>query len=247
MKVSQYRTFQIIVISLCYTGYTCLRAILMGLSGRITRKWCDEELRRWLVRVLRSVKVTCTVINPYQIEPQSGQPTIIMCNHSSLYDIPLSYLAFPHHSIRMLSKKELSNIPLMGSAMVASEFPFVDRKNRTQAIKDLEQVKSLMKSGIVMWIAPEGTRSKDGKVAPFKKGAFITAIQTGATIIPMGIRGAYDILPARTHQFNLNQKAEIHIGKPIDASKFTLDEKEQLVQQVFECITDLVHKDEIVH
>ncbi len=245
MKVSKLRTFQIIVVSLLYTGYTCLRAILMGLSGRITRQWCDAELKRWFVRILRAVKVTCQVINPDNIEPLAGQPTIIMCNHSSLYDIPLSYTAFPNHSIRMLSKKELSKIPLMGSAMVASEFPFVDRKNRTQAIKDLEQVKTLMESGIVMWIAPEGTRSKDGKVAPFKKGAFITAIQTGATIIPMGIRGAFNILPARTHQFNLNQHAEIHIGKPIDASKFTLETKEVLIKRVFESMSRLVHPDKI--
>ena len=61
--------------------------------------------------------------------------------------------------------------------MTAAEFPFVDRKNRYQAIKDLAYAQQLMESGIVIWIAPEGTRSKDGKLAPFKKGAFITAIQ----------------------------------------------------------------------
>jgi 1-acyl-sn-glycerol-3-phosphate acyltransferase len=95
-------------------------------------------------------------------------------------------------------------------------------------------------SGIIMWIAPEGTRSKDGKLAPFKKGAFITAIQAKATIIPIGIRGAYDILPARTFQFNINQTAEVHIGKPIDASKFTLENKEKLLEEVFQSVKDLV-------
>ena len=91
-----------------------------------------------------------------------------------------------------------------------------------------------------MWIAPEGTRSKDGKLAPFKKGAFIMAISAKATIIPMGIRGAHHILPARTHQFNLNQTAEIHIGKAIDAGRFTLDNKEELIKEVFQSMQALV-------
>ena len=97
-----------------------------------------------------------------------------------------------------------------------------------------------MASGIIMWIAPEGTRSKDGKIAPFKKGAFITAINAKATIIPIGIRGAYDILPARTYQFNINQTAEVRIGQPIDASQFSLENKDELIQQVFQSIKNLV-------
>lgn len=172
------------------------------------------------------------MLNPHQVEPQAGEATIIMCNHSSLYDIPISYKVFPKHSIRMLAKKELSTIPLLGRAMTVAEFPFVNRKNHTQAIKDLEYVRELLESGIVMWIAPEGTRSKDGKVAKFKKGGFITAIEAKAKIIPIGIRGAFDILPARTYRFNINRTAEIHVGTPIDASEYTLENKEQLISRV---------------
>ncbi|HBI22472.1 MAG TPA: 1-acyl-sn-glycerol-3-phosphate acyltransferase, partial [Legionella sp.] len=194
----------------------------------------------WLKRVLKLVGIQVQVFNPYKVKTQIGQPTIIMCNHSSLYDIPLSLAAFPSNSLRMLAKKEMSRIPFMGRAMVAAEFPFIDRKNRHQAIKDLAFVQKLLESGIVMWIAPEGTRSKDGRIAPFKKGAFITAIQAKALIIPIGIRGASAILPARTHQLNLNQTAEVHIGKPIDASPYTLDNKEALIEQVFQSIKQLV-------
>ena len=128
----------------------------------------------------------------------------------------------------------------MGKGMTAAEFPFIDRKNRRQAIKDLQAVHELLASGIVMWIAPEGTRSKDGKIASFKKGAFITAIHAKAMIIPMGIRGAYEILPAKTFQLNINQTAEVHIGDPIDASQFSLDNKDELIAQVFHSIKTLV-------
>ena len=240
MKVSKLRTWWIIFLSGLFTINTTGRSVLKNLFGTTNRAWVDGTLHIWVRRILSLVKVKCVVINPHHVEPQAGQPTIIMCNHSSLYDIPLSLQAFPKHSIRMLAKKEMSRIPIVGKGMTAAEFPFIDRKNRRQAIKDLQCVQALLASGIILWIAPEGTRSHDGKLAPFKKGAFITAIQAKATIIPMGIRGAFDILPARTQQFNINQTAEIHIGKPIDASQFTLENKDALVDHVFQAIKHLV-------
>jgi 1-acyl-sn-glycerol-3-phosphate acyltransferase len=140
----------------------------------------------------------------------------------------------------MLAKKEISKVPFMGKGMVAAEFPFIDRKNRSQAIQDLTKVKELLQSGIIMWIAPEGTRSHDGKLAPFKKGAFITAIEANATIIPIGIRGAFDILPARSFRYTTHQKAEIHIGEPIDASLYTIDNKDELIKKTHQIMKELV-------
>ena len=240
MKIGRLRTLWIIFLSALFTINTTGRSILKNLFGKTNREWVDATLRIWVRRILNLISVNCIVVNPYNVEPQKGVPTIIMCNHSSLYDIPISFRAFPNHSIRMLAKKEMSKIPIVGKGMTAAEFPFVDRKNRHQALKDLEAMQKLLESGIVMWIAPEGTRSHDGKLANFKKGAFITAINSKATIIPMGIRGAFNILPARTQQLNLNQKAEIHIGKPIDASKFSLENKDELIDIVYNSMKKLV-------
>jgi 1-acyl-sn-glycerol-3-phosphate acyltransferase len=240
MKISKLRTQWIILLSILDTAFTCGRSIIRHLTGTTNRAWVDKTLHGWADRILHWVRVRCKIVNPYGIEPKSDEATIIMCNHSSLYDIPLSFKAFPNHSIRMLSKVELSKVPVMGKGMKAAEFPFIDRKNRRRAIKDLESVRKLMESGIVMWIAPEGTRSKDGRLAPFKKGAFITAIEAKATIIPIGIRGAYNILPARTTQFNINQTAEVHIGTPIYASEYSAQNKDQLVQRVHESIKSLM-------
>lgn len=240
MKVSKLRTLWIIFVSILYTAHTCGQSVLKGLFGTTNRKWVDDTLNIWVKRILRLVRVTCIVVNPHEVKPEAGKATIVMCNHSSLYDIPLSLYAFPSQSIRMLAKKELSKLPIMGKGMTAAEFPFIDRKNRRQAIQDLQEVQRLLNSGIVMWIAPEGTRSKDGTLGPFKKGAFITAIQAKATIIPVGIRHANKILPARTHQFNLNQVAEVHVGDPIDAADYTLNNKDELLQRVFETIRGLI-------
>lgn len=240
MRASKLRTLWIITLSAIYTAYTCGKSTIKALLGITSRKWCDDELQRWVRRLIKLVKVDYKIINPSNISPQKGQATIIMCNHTSLYDIPLSLLAFPDFSVRMLSKKEIAQIPIMGKGMIAAEFPTIDRDNRRQAIRDMEKVKKLLETGIVMWIAPEGTRSKDGKLGQFKKGAFITAISTKATIIPIGIRGAGNILPANSKTFNLKQKAEITIGEPIDASQYKLTNKEELIDIVRNKMLDLI-------
>ncbi|GGI88830.1 lysophospholipid acyltransferase family protein [Legionella impletisoli] len=240
MKASKPRTLWIIILSVIYTANACIKAIFRKMTGTINRNWVDKTMRRWVDRILKLVRVNVKVVNPHDVKPKENEPTIIMCNHSSLYDIPISIKAFPYTSIRMLAKKEMSKVPVMAGGMKAAEFPFVDRKNRAQAIKDLEYARELMESGIVMWIAPEGTRSRDGTLSKFKKGAFITAIQAQATIIPIGIRGAFQILPAKTHQFNINQTAEVHIGEPIDASKYTLENKEELIERTHQVMKQLV-------
>lgn len=239
MKIGPFRTVIILGLLGFYTALSCLRIILKYCFSNPTRPWFDKLIHNWVDQLLNTVRVHYTVINPFGVQPQPGQATILMCNHSSAYDIPLGFKAFPTHSIRMLAKKELSRIPLLGKAMAAAEFPFIDRKKRFQAIKDLAFARQLMESGIVIWVAPEGTRSKDGKLAPFKKGAFITAIESKAMIIPMGIRGAYNIMPGNSFRISLDQQAEIHIGKAIDASSFTLDNKEELIAQTFTAIKEL--------
>lgn len=239
-KTNLLYSLWIILLSFIYTAYTCGLASIKAMRGTISRKWCDEELQRWVHRLINLVKIKYKIINPHKVEPKLNEVTIIMCNHTSLFDIPLSLIAFPNHSVRMLSKKEIAKIPIMGSGMIAAEFPLIDRENRKQAIKDLAAVKDLLATGIVMWIAPEGTRSLDGKLGKFKKGGFITAISTKAKIIPIGIRGAEKVLPAKTHRFTINQTTEIHIGEPIDAAKFQLAEKDELIALVHESMQKLI-------
>lgn len=240
MKTNQLRTAWIVFTLFFYTGVCSLRCICKSYFGKPTRPWVDKILHAWINQLLEGAKVKYEVVNPFNTQPEAGKATIIMCNHSSAFDIPLAFKAFPNHSIRMLSKKELYKVPLMGKAMKSAEFPFVDRKNRYQAIKDLAFAKELMDSGIVLWVAPEGTRSKDGTLGQFKKGSFITAIESQAIIIPIGIKGATNILPNKSFNIHLNQKAEIHIGKPIDASQFSLENKDELIEQTRAAIKNLI-------
>jgi 1-acyl-sn-glycerol-3-phosphate acyltransferase len=240
MKISRTKTLLIVIRAVLHTVYTCLCSIFRRFFAPVNRAWVDLAIQRWVDALLKYADIRCVVVNPFHVEPVPGKATIIMCNHSSLLDIPISFKAFPHHSMRMLAKKELSKIPILGQGMTAAEFIFIDRKNRQRAEVDLEATKRLLESGIVMWVAPEGTRSRDGQLARFKKGVFVMAIQANATIIPIGIRDADKILPARTFQLHTNQTAEIHIGKPIEAANYSLEQKDALIDAVWTSIHDLI-------
>lgn len=227
--MQQLRTAWIIFRSIGVTikySFICLYYSYTG-----NREDIDRSLRYWTVKLLSLVKATCHVHNPHEVILEPNRAYILMSNHTSLYDIPLIFIALPG-SIRMIAKKELFRVPIWGHAMKACEFLAIDRKNSAQAILDLEIVREKMRSGIIPWIAPEGTRSRDGSLGVFKKGGFMLAIQTGATIIPVGIRGAADILPPKTLAIRTRQTVNVVIGKPVDASLYSVETRMELLKEV---------------
>lgn len=195
----------------------------------------DKALQRWSMNLLHILKVNWRVLNPAAVSLKPGEKYIIMSNHASLIDIPLIFAAMPG-KVRMLAKKELFAIPLYGKAMKIAGFPAIDRKNINQALKDMEMVKTQMAEGIVPWIAPEGTRSRDGKLQMFKKGGFMIALQTGAAIIPISIRGAANIIPPDTFSMNLHQSVEIEIHPPIAATEYSVESRNDFVRAVRDSI-----------
>lgn len=224
---SIYVTLRITVITL-YEVYT----------GKFIRTEGDQRLRWWSKKLLEFVRMDCQVFNPYQFEFHENRPYIIMCNHSSYYDIPITFISLPG-SIRMLTKKELFRVPLWGRGMKVAEFIPIHRHHHAQALKDLESAREKMESGIILWIAPEGTRSLSGDLQPFKKGGFMLALQTKATILPIGIRGANQVLPAHKLDLMLDQQIEVHIGQPIETSEYEISTRDQLMQKVENQIREL--------
>lgn len=221
MKTNKFRSFWIIFRSLLTTLKTSVVILYYcAFKNKNLRKKVDSLLYHWSKNLLKIVKIHCRVFNPHDVQLKPHHRYVLMSNHSSNYDIPLIYMLFHHASIRMMSKKELFKVPIWGRAMRKSEFISVDRGNGRQAILDLKYAKEKLESGIVVWVAPEGTRSKTGQLLPFKKGGFMLAKKTDATIIPIGIRGSNQVLPAKSLQFNLNQPVELHIGEPIDSTKY---------------------------
>ncbi|MDY0039887.1 MAG: lysophospholipid acyltransferase family protein [Desulforhabdus sp.] len=231
MKASKLEAYLIVLKSLAITLWISIETIYKVYRGIETREQCDRRLRWWSAKLLSYLRLSYASVNPKGVSFTPGKPYIIMSNHSSLCDIPLIFVTMPG-SIRMLTKKELFDVPIWGRGMREGEFISVDRDNRRQALKDLQEAQRKMESGIILWVAPEGTRSQTGKLGHFKKGGFMLAMKTGATIIPVGIRGAFHVLPAKTLDFQLGSPVEVHIGEPVDASKFTAKTRNQLMQQV---------------
>lgn len=192
----------------------------------------NHSIRSWAKGLLSAIKLSYRVYNPHDVTPTPHKAWVIMSNHASLYDIPLIFMALPGN-IRMVAKKELFKVPVWGHAMKATKFIAIDRQNSAQAMEDLKLAKKQMEEdSVIPWIAPEGTRSRDGKLGVFKKGGFMLALQTNATIIPVGIRGSGKILPPDTFNFNLDEEVEIHIGEPIDTSEYSIKTRNELVKRV---------------
>lgn len=219
---------------------TAVKSIVRVKLKRMTRVIADSYIFEWSRRMLRVVDIKISKVEfACPIIYQAQRCYIIMSNHASHYDIPIIFQTLPG-SIRMLAKKELFKIPLFGRMLRENEFPSVDRENRRQAIKDLEVAETIMRSGIVLWIAPEGTRSKHpDHLGPFKKGGFILALKSQAIIIPVGIRGSAKILPSHTWDFSPGEEVEVHVGEPIESANFA--DKDQLLEYVEDQISLLAN------
>lgn len=235
MKKVPFRFAWIMLSSAAATIYYSLKTLFYAHKKAPQRQKLNETITAWARSLLNIIQLKYDIIDSHHIQFHSQTPYIFMSNHLSLYDIPLLLVSLPG-TVRMVAKKELFKVPLWGNAMQQSDFVSIDRENATQAVKDLECAAQKMREGIRLWIAPEGTRSRDGQLHAFKKGAFNLAIQTGAIIIPVTIIGTDQILPAKTWNFHLGQKALVHLGAPIDAKLYTLRDRMQLLQRVREAI-----------
>jgi 1-acyl-sn-glycerol-3-phosphate acyltransferase len=123
-----------------------------------------------------------------------GQSYVILSNHQGAYDI-LALYGFLGREFRWVMKEELRKVPFLGWGCAAIGHIFIDRKNSARAIASLDAAKSHLVGGVSVLLFPEGTRSEDGRLLPFKKGGFAIARQLDLPILPVSIIGSNEILP----------------------------------------------------
>ncbi len=162
---------------------------------------------------------------------RTDETFVVMSNHQSLYDIPVLFQAL-HRPMRMVAKKELFRIPFFGHAMTAAEFVRVDRGNRRQAFEAIDHAKELVESGLDIWIAPEGTRSKTGCLGEFKRGGFHLALGTGARILPVSLSGTGRVMPTSGLKIVRRQGVRVTVSPPIDPKDFGRKHLAELVDAV---------------
>lgn len=156
-------------------------------SGK-TYFWCG---RTWTKISLIVCRIKLTVEGIDNVDPYGNY--ILVSNHASMFDIPVLMNTFPH--IRIMFKKELSYVPIWGWALRWGYHIMVDRKKGTEAVKSLERAANDIRKGGQVLLFAEGTRTRDGKLQPFKRGAFSLAAKSGVPIVPVTINGSFKILP----------------------------------------------------
>jgi 1-acyl-sn-glycerol-3-phosphate acyltransferase len=150
----------------------------------------------WTMRVSRRVLgITVEASGIEKIAP--GTPYVFMPNHGSFIDGPLVMVLIPGVA-RVILKQSVLRLPIAGMAMRYVGFVPVDRKGAEGGKKSIARAASLMRTrGYSYLIFPEGTRSRDGRLGPFRRGGFFLALESGAPIVPVTIRGTRELMPKK--------------------------------------------------
>lgn len=164
-----------------------------------------------------------------------AQSYVFVANHQGAFDIFLIY-GFLGHNFKWLMKKSLRKLPLVGKACEAAGHVFVDRSSRNGVLQTIQKAKAKLNNGISTVVFPEGSRTEDGKMHVFKKGAFQLALDLGLPIVPLTINGSYNVLVKGSLLMSPG-KMSLTIHPPIITEQMTADDMPELMNQVWQVIS----------
>ncbi len=147
-----------------------------------------------------------------------ARPAVFIGNHTSLFDPPLIISTLPCRPV-FIAKRELAAVPFLGWVIWLARFIFIDRDNRESARRSLADAARRIHDGQSLAAFPEGTRSRDGGLLPFKKGVFALAFEAGVPVVPLAIHGGREILPRGTWRVG-GGDYRITVGEPLASSAF---------------------------
>lgn len=191
-------------------------AALLGRRGDMA--FHGTQVYAWIL--FRVTGMRLKVTGREHIEP--GRRYVILSNHASYLDPPALVLALGIQ-YRWVIKKELRKVPLFGLALEASRNLFIDRAKGSDAMQSMREAVAGLPDGTSVLLFPEGTRSWDGQLLPFKKGGFVIAKDGGLPILPITIRGSHDRLPKGSAAFTPGT-IEVVVHPPIPTGDLSLEE-----------------------
>jgi len=221
------RTFFTITCGIFVTLIFCLLALVARLIF-IPTATVRKLAPLWAKLILQISGVTLTVEGRENIIKDA--PQLFVANHQGIYDIPALLTAIPVDFL-WVAKKELFFIPLFGQALKIGGYIPIDRRNYLRALQGLKRAASQLQKGISLVSFPEGTRSEDGKLLPFKKGMFYLAIETGMPILPTTIIGSNLVLPKGSLKITPG-KITIIFDRAIPTKETTVDGCDELLIRV---------------
>jgi 1-acyl-sn-glycerol-3-phosphate acyltransferase len=167
---------------------------------------------------------------------------LFAANHTSNADAPAIVGAIPRR-IAILGRKSLFDIPIVGSAFRLAKFVPVDRENRDAALASVKEAVAYIREGFSFLVYPEGTRSPDGRLRRFKKGSFVVAIEAGIPVVPVSCAGAHRIMKKNSLIIRAG-KVRVRFGKAIDASAYTVEQRDELARRVHDAVAAMLPEDQ---
>jgi 1-acyl-sn-glycerol-3-phosphate acyltransferase len=166
---------------------------------------------------------------------------VVMANHQSMLDPPVLFQALGI-DFKAVLKVEIYRVPFLHYPLNYAGYVAIDRKNRIQAQQAIQRTASALKQGSTFLIFPEGTRSRTGELQPFKRGAFVAAIEARSRIFPLALRGFRELLPRGGFRIRPGT-VEIEVLDPVDAGGYSYERRGELVERVRGCIEDALRRE----
>lgn len=217
-------------MALLYTGVLSVATILVGpfnTSGRFGR-WIAEVWSRGLLLIGR------VGVQVQGLENIPQGPAVYASNHGSALDIPIVFAHVPV-DFRIIHKRSLRWLPLLGQAMWAAGHIAIDRSHPFRARRSLDAAANRIRQGTSVIVFPEGTRSRDASVGRFKRGSFALALDAGVPVVPFSIVGVKDVVPEGLTTLQPGT-VQVFIHPPVPTDGRRHEEAEALAREVRETV-----------
>ncbi|HEU5050930.1 MAG TPA: lysophospholipid acyltransferase family protein [Gemmatimonadales bacterium] len=207
-------------------GGRVILASLLRLPGRPGGVY-DRAPRDWARQLIRATGLPVRVTGLDRLDP--AVPCVYACNHTSFVDI-WALLATLPGSVRFVAKRELLSVPFFGWALKASGQIPIDRRNLRDAFAAYDEAARVIQGGTSAIVFVEGTRSRDGSLAEFKKGPFVLAIRAGAPVVPVHVANGRAALPPGGWRVR-RVPVTVSIGAPIPTAGLGFDDRDAILAQ----------------
>jgi 1-acyl-sn-glycerol-3-phosphate acyltransferase len=219
-----------LVTAVC--GLAALAVSLVDKRGRV---------QHWIARVWARAGVWATLSQMKVVGEENlrKHPAAVYApNHTSYMDIPVIFAALPFQ-FRILAKKELWQWPFIGWYLQRSGQMPIDIANPHATLSSLGGAVKALRGGMPLVVFPEGGRTSDGELRPFLSGAAYLAIRAQVPLVPMALKGVYDLLPIHTHHFYPGELT-VQIGEPIETKGMTVRQNGELTERLREAIEEMM-------
>jgi 1-acyl-sn-glycerol-3-phosphate acyltransferase len=226
-----------LVFTLAWTAGWISLASLVRLLTRGQRWPLRMASRCWAPGLLGGAGARLHVTGLDRIE--WSRPCVLVANHQSIIDICALFRAVPV-PLRFVLKQEMAKVPFVGWYARQMGMVFIERGVAHSAPQRLREAVALVRDGATLCAFPEGTRSRDGSVGPFKGGALQVAIEAGVPVVPVAIRGSGAVLPAAGFRVRPGV-IDVRFGDPIATTGLGSDDRNALARQARDAVIGLLH------